>query len=66
MVGFFRENSKLSMTRLLSLVTCLTGLAIGVIAAVKGNANANITTIALGFVGTGVGAKVIQKMKEEK
>jgi uncharacterized membrane protein YeaQ/YmgE (transglycosylase-associated protein family) len=66
MIDFFKEDTKLSMTRLLSLVTVLTGLAIGIIAAIKGNANASIVSIALGFVGSGLGTKVIQKLKESK
>jgi len=66
MKGFFEENNKLSMTRLMSLVTVITGLAIGIIAAVKGNANTSLTTIALGFVSTGLGVKVLQKIKESK
>jgi putative Mn2+ efflux pump MntP len=66
MIDFFKEDTKLSMTRLLSLVTVLTGLAIGVIAAIKGNANTSITAISLGFVSAGLGTKVIQKMKENK
>ena len=64
MKQFFISDSKLSMTRLLALITCITGLAIGVIAAIKGNANAAISSISLGFVGAALGAKVVQKLKE--
>ena len=66
MKGFFQENSKLSMTRLLSLLTCLSGLTIGIIAAYKGNANGSIVSIALGFVYGALGLKFAQKTKEEK
>lgn len=64
MKEFFCENGKLSMTRLLSLITVVTGLAMGIIVAVKGNASTSLATISLGFVGTGLGSKVLQKMKE--
>lgn len=66
MKGFFQEDSKLSMARLLSLVTVLVGLSIGIITAIKGNANASIVSIALGYVSFGLGTKVIQKIKESK
>lgn len=66
MKNFFMENEKLSMGRLLSFVTCLTGLAIGVIAVLKGNANASIVSISISFVGVGIGGKVISKIKEPK
>ena len=61
---FTDDNDRLSMMRLLSFVTCLTGLAIGVIAAIKGNANTSITSIALGFCAAGIGGKLMQKSKE--
>ena len=66
MKTFFIDNGKLSMMRLLSFITCLTGLVIGIIAAIKGNANSGITAISLGFVSAGIGGKLIQKAKETK
>ena len=66
MKKFFMEGNKLSMGRLLAFMTCMTGLAIGIIAAVKGNANTSISGIALGFCGLGIAGKVVQKMKEAK
>ncbi len=66
MKGFFKEGEKLSMGRLLAFVTTLTGLTIAVITAVKGNANPSIVTVTLGLVGTGLGSKVLQKLKEKK
>lgn len=65
MKSFFMEDNKLSMGRLLSLITCVTGLAIGVISAFKGNANAQTTAICLGFVGSGIGSKILQKAQEK-
>lgn len=65
MKQFFQEDSKLSMTRLLSLLTVVTGLAMGVIVAVRGNANTSLATIAIAFVSTGLGSKIIQKVKEK-
>ena len=65
MKGFFEEKSGLSMTRLLSMLTCLTGLGIGVIVALKGNANVHTTSIAIGFVSAGLGIKILQKAKEK-
>jgi hypothetical protein len=65
MKAFFSEESKLSMTRLLSFLTCLTGLAIGIIAAYKGDPNGQVTAICLGFVSAGLGVKLFQKGKEK-
>lgn len=65
MKAFFEEGSKLSMTRLLSLLTVLTGLAVGIILALKGNANSSMVSISLGFVATGLGTKIVQKFKEK-
>lgn len=66
MKQFFLENNKLSMGRLLSFLTCVTGLAIGVVAAIKGNANTAIASISLGFVTAGIAGKVLGKSKESK
>ena len=57
---------KLSMGRLLSFLTCITGLIIGVIAAIKGNPGTAVAAISLGFVTAGIGGKVLQKTKESK
>jgi len=66
MKNFFKDDSnRLSMGRLLSFITCLTGLAIGIIVAIKGNANSSLTNISLGFVSIGIAGKVISKIKEK-
>lgn len=65
MKKFFMEGQKPSMMRLLSFVTCITGLAIGIIAALKGTSNTSITSIALGFVAAGIAGKLSQKIKEK-
>lgn len=63
---FYDDNNKLSMARLLSMITCFTGLAIGIIVAIKANANIHTTTIATSFVSIGCGLKLLQKLKESK
>ena len=64
MINFFKDGDKLSMGRLLSLITCITGLTMGVICAVKGEASASLASMALGFVTAGITGKVLSKGKE--
>ena len=66
MSGFLEDNEgNKSLTRILSAITCLTGLAIGIIIALKGNATAGAVTISTSFVGAGLGIKALGKKLEK-
>jgi len=56
---FKDANGKLSMTRILSLITCLTGLALAIIGGITGQSNSIVILglVAIGFAGKVTGAK---------
>jgi hypothetical protein len=56
---FKDSNGKVSMTRILALVTCLTGLALAIIGGITGNSNPVVILglVTLGFAGKVTGAK---------
>jgi hypothetical protein len=56
---FKDANGKLSMTRILALVTCLTGLALAIIGGITGQSNSVVILglVAIGFAGKVTGAK---------
>jgi hypothetical protein len=64
MGGFFYENDQRSMIRLLSFITCVCGLGIGIIAVVKGNITAETMGLCLGLVTAAITGKLIQKGQE--
>ena len=64
MKKFFMDNDKLSMGRLLSFITCLTGLTIGIIGALNGKFSSSLATVSVSFVSLAMGQKVISKLKE--
>ena len=64
MKSFFMDGEQLSMMRLLSFMTCIVGLAIGLIATLKGSVNAETVGISMGFVTAGITGKLIQKGQE--
>jgi hypothetical protein len=66
-VGFLTDSyGNKSMTRLLSLVVCLTGLAMGVIGMLKGNITTASASLAGSFVGLALGAKALGQRTETK
>ena len=65
-VGFLTDDKgNPSITRVLSIVVCLTGLAIGVVGAVKGKLDNQLMSCAISFVGMGLGLKAVGKKLEK-
>lgn len=62
---FTEDNGNASMTRVLSLVIVLSGIAIGLILAFMGKLDANGVTLSLGLVGLGYTGKVVSKGLEK-
>ncbi len=66
MKQLFLENSKLSMARVLSLVTVLSGVTIGLILAITGKLDSNGVMLSIGLVTAGIAGKIAQKKMEAK
>lgn len=62
---FTEDNGNSSMTRILSLVIVVSGIAIGLILAFTGKLDGNGVTLALGLVGLGYTGKVVSKGLEK-
>ena len=62
---FTEDNGNASMTRVLSLVIVLSGIAIGLILAFMGKLDSSGVTLSLGLVGLGYTGKVVSKGLEK-
>lgn len=62
---FTEDNGNFSMTRILSLIIVISGLAIGLILALTHNLDSNGVALSLGLVGLGYTGKVVSKGLEK-
>jgi hypothetical protein len=65
-MSVFKENNgNASMTRVLSIIIVIGGLAVGIVPAVMGNLTTETVTLSLGLVGIGFTGKVVSKGLEK-
>jgi len=65
MKNFFMADSKLSMGRLLAMVSAFSGVAVGLILALNGKLDNAGVTLSLGLVGLGITGKVVTSIKDK-
>ena len=58
------DNGNLSMSRILSLLTVLCGVTVGLILALNGKLDSNGVKLSLGMIGLGIAGKTVSKKLE--